>query len=50
MLSKLDVITFKGDGVSVFRVDLLFYALQVACPEIREVNFPAGMGISLVHL
>ena len=42
MLSKLDAITFKGGRVRVSRVDHFFYALQVASPGIRHVNFFAG--------
>ena len=42
MLSKLDVITFKGGRGGVFRVDHFFYAVQVARPGIRHVNFSAG--------
>ena len=49
MLSKLDAITFKGGGVCVFRVDHFFYAVQVARPGIRHVNFSAGDITMLQH-
>ena len=42
MLSKLDVITFKGGGGGCFSRRPFFYAVQVARPGIRHVNFSAG--------
>jgi len=42
MLSKLDVITFKGSGGCVFTVDNFFFAVQVCSPVYRHYKVPAG--------
>ena len=42
MLSKLDVITFRGSGGCVFSVDNFFFAVQVCSPVYRHYKVPAG--------
>ena len=48
MLSKLDVITFRGSGGCVFTVDNFFFAVQVCSPVYRHYKVPAG-GVSILN-